>query len=179
LELNHLDPTLYWIENSSSRHLAISARPRGGDWLDEEIEGWRKRGVDVVVSLLTPSENEELNLKDEAGLSKAKGIRFFSFPIEDRGIPPSSAKVEQLLAQLGSEVQQGKTVVVHCRQGIGRSSLVSAALLIASGEDIEQALRAISKARGLEVPETVEQRKWLEQFAKNYVSTASLTRHSR
>jgi hypothetical protein len=56
---------------------------------------------------------------------------------------------------------------------------VSAALLIASGEDIEQALRAISKARGLEVPETVEQRKWLEQFAKNYVSTASLTRHSR
>jgi len=31
----------------------------------------------------------------------------------------------------------------------------------------------------LEVPETVEQRKWLEQFAKNYVSTASLTRHSR
>ena len=114
-------------------------------------------------------------MKDEAGFSKAKGIRFFSFPIEDRGIPTSSAKVEQLVAQLGSEIQQGKNVAVHCRQGIGRSSLISAALLISAGEDIEQTLKAISKARGLEVPETTEQRRWLEQFAKAHAGTS----HSR
>src|SRR5579863_7086194 len=128
MELDRLNPKLYWIENSSSGRLAISARPRGGDWLEDEIEGWRKQGVGVVVSLLTPSENDELNLKDEARLSKAKDIQFFSFPIEDRGVPLSSAKVEQLVAQLGPEIQHGKTVAVHCRQGIGRSSLISAAL---------------------------------------------------
>lgn len=179
MELNYLEPKLYWIANSSPGRLAISARPRGGDWLEDEIAGWRKQGIDIVVSLLTPSENEELDLKDESGFSKAKGIRFVSFPIEDRGVPPSSAKVEQLVAQLGSEIQQGKNIAVHCRQGIGRSSLVSAALLISAGEDVEQALKAISKARGLEVPETVEQRRWLEQFARTHVSTAGLTRHTR
>ncbi len=173
-----MNPKLYWITNSSPGRLAISARPRGGDWLEEEIEGWRKQGVDVVVSLLTLSENEELDLKDEASFSKAKGIRFVSFPIEDRGVPLSSAKVGQLVAQLGAEIQQGKSVAIHCRQGIGRSSLISASLLISAGEDIEQTLKAISKARGLEVPETVEQRRWLEQFAKTHAA-ASLARHSR
>jgi len=171
-------PKLYWIANSSLGRLAISARPRGGDWLEGEIEGWRKQGIDVVVSLLTPPENEELELKAEAGFSKTRGIRFVSFSIEDRGVPPSSAKVEQLVAQLGSEIQQGKNVAVHCRQGIGRSSLISAALLISAGEDIEQTLKAIGKARGLEVPETAEQRKWLDQFAKAHTS-AGMVRHSR
>ena len=121
--------------------------------------------MDIVVSLLAPSENEELDLKDEPGLSKAKAIRFLSFPIEDRGVPPTSAKVEQLVAQLGSEIQQGKSVAIHFRHGIGRSSWLSAALPISAGEDAEQALKAISKARGFEVPETVEQRRWLEQLA--------------
>ena len=166
MELNPLNPKLYWIASSSPGRLAISARPRGGDWLEDEIEGWRKQGIDIVVSLLTPSENEELNLKDEASLSKAKEIQFFPFPIEDRGVPPSSSKVEELVAHLGSEIQRGKNVAVHCRQGIGRSSLISAALLVSSGEDIERALKAIGDARGLEVPETVEQRRWLDEFAK-------------
>jgi protein-tyrosine phosphatase len=172
-----LNPELYWIPNSNLGHLAISARPRGGDWHDDEIEGWRKQGIDVVVSLLTPSENEELDLKDEARLSSAKGIRIVSLPIEDRGVP-STAKVEQLVALLGPEIQQGKRIAIHCRQGVGRSSLISAALLISSGEELEHALEAIAKARGVEVPETVEQRKWLDQFAKTHVS-ASLARHSR
>jgi len=153
--------------------LAISARPRGGDWLEDEVTGWRKQGIDVVVSLLTPDENEELDLKDEASFSKVRGVRFISFPIEDRNVPSSLTKVEQLVAQLGSEIQQGKNVAVHCRQGIGRSSLISAALLISAGEDLGEILRTISQARGLEVPETIEQRRWLDEFAKAHAFTSS------
>jgi protein-tyrosine phosphatase len=173
-----LNPKLYWIANSSTGRLAISARPRGGDWLEDEIDGWRKQGVDIVVSLLTSSENDELKLRDEASFSKLRGIRFLSLPIEDRGVPTSSAKVEQLVLQLGSELQQARNVVVHCRQGIGRSSLISAALLVSSGEDLKQALQAIGNARGVEVPETVEQRRWLDEFAKNHTS-GTLARHGR
>ena len=73
-------PKLYWLTNSPSGRLAISARPRGGDWLEDEVEGWRKEGVDVVVSLLTESENEELDLTREATVVREKGIRFSSFP---------------------------------------------------------------------------------------------------
>ncbi len=168
--MNQFNPKLYWIETPADGRLAISARPRGGDWLEDEIEGWRKQGVDVVVSLLTPTENEELELKDEGRFSKAKGVRFVSFPIEDRSIPASTAKLQELVVQLGSEIQRGKNIAVHCRQGIGRSSLVSAAVLLLAGEDLDQALASIRNARGLEVPETIEQRRWLEQFAKTHES---------
>ncbi len=166
----HFNPKLYWIETPAGRRPAISARPRGGDWLEDEIEGWCEQGVDVVVSLLTASESEELGLKDEGHLSRAKGLRFVSFPIEDRNVPRSAAKLQELVAQMNSEIQQGKNVVVHCRQGIGRSALVSAAVLVFAGEELNKALKSTGDARGLEVPETTEQRRWLEQFAKTYES---------
>ena len=168
--MNRVNPKLYWVDTPADGRLAISARPRGGDWLEDEVEGWREQGVDVVVSLLTASENEELGLKDEGQSSKAKGLRFFNFPIEDRKVPGSVAELQELAAQLGAEIQQGKNVAVHCRQGIGRSSLVSAAVLLLTGEDLDQALSAIRNARGLEVPETTEQRRWLEQFAQLHES---------
>lgn len=135
-----MNPKLYRITSSVRGRLAISARPRGGDWLEDEIEGWHSQGINVVVSLLTPSKNEESGLNQEARFSKTRGIRFVSFPIKDRGIPLSSEKVEHLVAQLGAEIQQGKNLAIHCRQGIGRSSLVSAAVLISAGEDVDQAL---------------------------------------
>jgi len=175
--MNYSSPQLYWIPNSSPGRLAISARPRGEDWLEDEVAGWRKQGIDIVVSLLTPDENKELGLKDEASFSTVRGLRFISFPIEDRSVPSSLSKLEQLVAQLGSEIQRGKNIAVHCRQGVGRSSLISAALLISAGEDLDEILRAISQARGLEVPETREQLRWLEEFAKGHAS--NLARHSR
>ncbi|HEV2699942.1 MAG TPA: dual specificity protein phosphatase family protein [Terriglobales bacterium] len=172
-----MNPKLYWLNDAPQGRLAISARPRGGDWLEDEIEGWRKQGIDVIVSLLTPAENDELDLHREASISDSKGIHFYSFPIEDRGVPPDSAHVERLAAELTSQIEQGKNVAIHCRQGIGRSSLLSAAVMISRGDNVADALRVIGRARGLEVPETIEQRKWLDRFAKLHLPT--LARQTR
>jgi hypothetical protein len=62
---------LYWIERPWRGRLAIMPRPRGGDWLDDEIQSWRRSGVDVVVSLLTREEESDLNLLDGQSLSRA------------------------------------------------------------------------------------------------------------
>jgi len=45
-------PQVYWINLPMAGRLAIMARPRAGDWLDDEISGWRVQGIDTVVSLL-------------------------------------------------------------------------------------------------------------------------------
>jgi len=57
---------VYWIKGPWPRHLAILARPQGEDWLSDEIQSWRVSGIDIVVSLLTESENSQLGLADEA-----------------------------------------------------------------------------------------------------------------
>jgi protein-tyrosine phosphatase len=59
----------------------------------------------------------------------------------------------------------GKNVTIHCRQGIGRAGLVAAALLIEQGLGPEEAIRRVSTARHIPIPETEEQRVWIESFA--------------
>jgi hypothetical protein len=44
------------------------ARPRGGDWLTDEVQAWQDACVDVIVSLLMREEQQELELLDEAPL---------------------------------------------------------------------------------------------------------------
>jgi hypothetical protein len=57
--------SLYWI-NLDGVRLGIMPRPRGNDWLPDDLRILRQAGVDVIVSALTASEAEELGLSAEA-----------------------------------------------------------------------------------------------------------------
>ena len=46
----------YWIDAGPARRIAILARPRGGDWLPDEIAAWKNAGISMVVSLLAPEK---------------------------------------------------------------------------------------------------------------------------
>ena len=155
---------LYWITGPWAGRLAISARPRAGDWLKDEMSEWQRAGVDTVVSLLTIDEERELELEREAHVSRAAGMAFISFPIVDRDVPSSRLDLVRLTDQLNAELACGKNVVLHCRQGIGRAGLVAASLLMTAGAGLENAISEVSDARGLPVPETAEQRAWLAEF---------------
>jgi hypothetical protein len=152
---------VYWVPGPWPGRLGILPRPRGGDWLEDEVRSWRDSGLDVVTSLLTPDEVPELGLQDEAARSRAEGLEFHAFPIPDRGVPGSRAEMASLLTGLEQALRSGKNVAVHCRQGIGRSSLVIASLLASAGEDPDEAFRRIEEARGTSVPDTTEQRDWV------------------
>lgn len=157
-------PTLHWIDWKWPGRLAISARPRGGDWLEDEIVGWRAAGIDTVVSLLTPPEVAELGLEREPGLCERNSIEFHSFPILDREVPPSFAEAVRLIQRLEATLRDGRNAAVHCRQGIGRSGIIAAGLLVDAGFSADEALLRVGKARGLAVPETTEQREWVARL---------------
>lgn len=169
-----MSPSLYWIDASWPGRLAITSRPRGGDWLENEVEGWKKNKVDVVASLLAPDEVEELGLKAESAVCDAHHIEFLSFPIRDRDIPHSRSKVTAFLGTLREALDGGRNVAIHCRQSVGRAGLISAALLIGNGASVDDALQQISRTRGVSVPETAEQRQWLTEFAKNLSPSGKL-----
>ena len=153
-------PTLYAIPLPTPvGRLSTMARPRGDDWLDDEMIGLREAGVDVLVSLQSDVERRELGLLDEGPAAQRAGMLFHHFPVPDFGVPDRSA-FEPLLATLVTDLSQGRHVAVHCRAGIGRSSVVAAAILVRLGAAPDAAWEAISAARGLSVPETDEQRAW-------------------
>ncbi len=140
-------------------------RPRGGDWLGDELQALAKAGVNVLVSLLTADEVAELELQDEERLCGDCGLRFISFPIPDRGVPFSIPETGRIVDLILEELWAGAAVAVHCRMGIGRSALIAACLLKSQGIGVDAAFAMISRARGFSVPDTEEQREWVEGFA--------------
>jgi protein-tyrosine phosphatase len=155
---------IYWLELPEAWRLAIMPRPRAGDWLDDEITAWRAEGINVVVSLLEKDEISELELGQEPKLCHANNVEFISFPIPDRGVPGSMKETEQVVRRLSAAIVDGKAVVIHCRAGIGRSSLIAACVLVLNGYDPDFAFATIGKARGVEVPDTKVQREWVSTF---------------
>ena len=155
---------IYWIDGPWPGRLAIVPRPRGGDWLKGEVQSWKEAGLNVVVSLLTQEEVVELELSQEEDWCHVYDIQFCSFPIPDRGVPASRQAVAELTERLEKALEAGESIAVHCRQGIGRSSIIAALLLVSAGEEPETALAHISQARGCSVPDTSEQSQWLRGF---------------
>jgi protein-tyrosine phosphatase len=160
----------WWIDTGHAGRLAILPRPRGGDWMEDETRAWSRAGIDTVVSLLEPDETADLDLGNEEWACQAAGIRFVSLPIPDRGLPGSRIPVSALAADLAGSIMAGQRVGVHCRQGVGRSAVVAACILIALGVDPAVALSRIATARGLPVPETPDQRQWVMDFARSVVA---------
>lgn len=152
---------IYWIDSTHPR-LAIMARPRAGDWLEDEIAHWRSAGIATVVSLLERHEIDELGLGDEPIFCATAGIRFLSLPIADRGLPSDSRAFDAFIQEISND---SAPLAIHCRAGIGRSAIVAAALLVRRGLAPAVAIEQISLARGTRVPDTEAQRDWILQLA--------------
>jgi protein-tyrosine phosphatase len=157
---------LYTVELPGSGRLSVMPRPRGGDWLADEIAALREAGVEVLVSLLTAGEISELDLGEEARFCQERGMRYLSFPIQDFSVPASQAEALDFLEGLQALLLEGKHVGMHCRGGIGRSGVMAGGLLVLFGHTPRRAFELLSAARGLEVPETDEQRAWVAAFAR-------------
>jgi protein tyrosine phosphatase (PTP) superfamily phosphohydrolase (DUF442 family) len=108
---------LYWLDESWPGKLAVAPRPRGGDWLKDDIASWKRANVNAVLSLLTTDEERDLNLREEAGEVRTQGMEFASLPIPDRQVPRSESKLAKALERVFRSLSAGKNVLVHCRQG--------------------------------------------------------------
>jgi protein-tyrosine phosphatase len=162
-----MEPEIHWVRALMPEILlALMPRPRAGDWLADEIAGWRRAGLDLVVSLLEAGESRELGLDEEAGLCRKAGIAFRSFPIPDRKVPGSMRDTAVLAQDLAAALKSGKAVGVHCRAGIGRTSLIAGCVLLQLGCEPAGIIPLLSQARGLKVPDTDEQLQWLQAFAR-------------
>ena len=128
-----LRATVYPITDATPNHIAIVARPRGNDWLCDEISALSREGIDILVSMLTDAEAEELGLNDEPTECAAAGISFVNVPIPDRSVPLDANEFLRRVEQLATRVREGRYVTVHCRASIGRSSVLAASILVRLG----------------------------------------------
>jgi protein-tyrosine phosphatase len=156
-----LKATIYPITAAAPNRIAIVARPRGNDWLAEEVSALSQEGLNIVVSMLTDEEVNELGLGQESAECEVAGIGFTNMAIPDRSVPSDRNIFLLNVEQLAELVREGRYLGVHCRASIGRSSILAASVLVRLGWDANAAFDAIESARGCPVPDTPEQKLWV------------------
>lgn len=155
---------LYFVEHTLRGRLAIATRPRGGDWLQDDLKRLGMYRVGLLVSMLTPEESRELQLEEEGRLAADLQLSFLSVPVNDRSLPSQVNEFGLAAKQVASFVDHGGAVAVHCRMGIGRSSLFCGSVLVGLGVAPKDAWNLLEKCRGRAVPDTPEQRAWLFDY---------------
>ncbi len=144
-----LEADIFQIPVATVGSLSIIARPRGGDWLVDDISMLARRGVGPVVSLLCEDEQIELGLEDEAASCARHQIEFVSLPVADCGVPSDITAFIGCFQRLACLVRDGASVTMHCRQSVGRSGLLAVSIVVALGMSIDAATDVVSRTRGV------------------------------
>jgi ADP-ribosyl-[dinitrogen reductase] hydrolase len=122
-----------------------------GHWdraLATDLARLRKEyATDVLVSLIEPHELELLHIPNLQEAATDAGITVERFAIRDGGVPSDTAKFATLVERTVEHLRAGRTVVIHCRGGLGRTGLLAAACLRALGVDARRAIELVRVAR--------------------------------
>ncbi len=159
-------PDIYKVAQIGKGFLAVMAKPVAGEWIEEEFQGISHFGIKCLVSLLEEHEIRELGLSSAAKLCASNGISFINFPIKDRSVPPSTTKIFDVIEDVYQRISNGENTVIHCRAGIGRTGLLAASVLVKHGHSPIDAFLMVSKARGVNVPDTPDQTDWVKSNQK-------------
>ena len=158
-------PNSYWVEPG---RLLAGEYPGGSMRSDPAI---------AVAALLRARISCFIDLTQEKEMTPYEallepGMVYRRFPIVDHGLPRSPQTFADVLAAIDSAFDEGRSVYVHCRAGIGRTGMAIACYLIHGGLTAEQALARLQvlwkqnarSATWPRVPETDEQvtyvRRW-------------------
>ena len=147
--------------------LGIVLCPRGGKHLYSELLHLRRSGVQTLVSLLSQDQVEILELEEEGPQARRLGMIFLHHPIPDHELPPDAEAFKKFAGDLANRLRAGQRIGIHCWGSIGRATVTAACTLIHLGWDPRRALTAIEAARGMPVPDTEEQERWILNYRAN------------
>jgi protein-tyrosine phosphatase len=144
---------------------------RDGRWRrDLEADLARLRDeyrTDVLVSLMEQHEYERFGMSKMFERATFHNIEIVWFPIRDVSVPKSMEETVKLVNRLVADAHHGRTVVIHCRGGIGRTGLIAASCLVALGRAPDDAIQQIRALRPRSV-ETREQEEFVSKFARRW-----------
>jgi protein-tyrosine phosphatase len=123
----------WWIDES---FVMAASNPTG-----EDLAQLRAEGFSVVLSFL---EEERQPPKYDKKAAVAAGWTFYSFPIEEGGVPTLD-QLSEFITCL-KVLPSGMRVLVHCESGLGRTACMAAAYWIAMRLSSREAIARVRQA---------------------------------
>ncbi len=141
---------------------------RGRLWqrdLASDLDAMVTVGVKTLVTLIDDQELDRLGAGALPSLVHSRAIQWLHLPITDYGVPNGKVLLQWrgLLGGLLDQLRKNERVLLHCAAGMGRSGMMAATLLKASGMKAEDAIGLIRQNRPGTV-ETSEQEKFIHDF---------------
>jgi protein-tyrosine phosphatase len=136
--------------------VGLTILPGRRDWrrsLVDDFHSLRGEGVDAVVCLVPSEELERYGVADLCQAYRTKGFELLHAPLLDQK-GASATTLQEIAAWIEARVAAGKSVVVHCVGGLGRSGMVAASWLRTRGLSADDALAIVRAARGPRAVET-------------------------
>lgn len=120
--------------------------------------------ADVLLSLIEEHEFTALSIPTLRQRAQDYDIQVIWFPIRDISIPASMEEFVAMVKVIHELMAEGKTVVIHCMGGLGRTGLAAAALLIYATElTPDEAIKLVRQARQGTI-QTREQEQFVTSF---------------
>jgi predicted protein tyrosine phosphatase len=126
-------------------------------------------GTRVLVTLTEAFEMRSLGIPELLATARRMRIRSIWFPVPDVTAPSDLPATRRVVAQVLDAMSEGKTVVVHCRGGLGRSGTIAACCLVARGRAPDEAIEIVRAAR----PGAVEVRDQVDFVRRFAVATGA------
>jgi protein-tyrosine phosphatase len=126
--------------------------------------------ADTLVSLIEDEELITLQIRNLEHECRNHEIELLRFPLRDVSIPTSLKEFARLIQGTVERLNENKTVVIHCKGGLGRAGMTTAcAIIVASGNKINgaEAIKMVRAARKGTV-ETPEQERFVSLFGDEY-----------
>lgn len=137
----------------------------GGSWqrdLQKDLAVIKDWGAHVVMTLMETQELAEFKVSTLGERVESLGMKWIHVPIEDGCAPDHrfEAQWPAVNAFLHDELNQGHSIFIHCRGGLGRAGTIASLLLIEKGSSPANAIARVRAARPGAV-ETKAQEIWL------------------
>lgn len=134
------------------------------------LDSWIENKIDVAIVTNPISEFIEKTGANRLTDIEKSGVSSIYFPIEDCGIPIFSDLI-RLIDEIVNQLNANEKVVVHCSAGIGRTGMILACILIASGKYTSQdAMLALSNLKPRMGPENRIQEGIILQYERHFLS---------
>ena len=110
-----------------------------GEYTQNDVFTIQKLGVKCVIDMRSES------LFDQS-LFESIGINYFNIPV-DNYFAPELDQIDNAIEYINSNISVDNNILIHCKEGVGRSSLIIIAYLVTTGLDLFESMKLVQSNR--------------------------------
>ena len=110
-----------------------------GEYTSNDIFVIQKLNVKCVIDMRSE------NIFDKS-LFESIGIKYFNIPV-DNYFAPELEQIDTAIEYIKSNISDENNILIHCKEGVGRSSLIIIAYLVTTGLDLFESMEIVKSHR--------------------------------